>query len=124
MRVDDWLLDSHNAPGFLRWESKSHLETKAGQIHHTEHLHFRIPRRYALVNVHEKVVDSLKRSGIKDGFCFVSAMHITAGVYVNDAENGLLKDIAKWIRIWRRLEKTITIIKQAKTMGTRTSSPI
>ncbi|MGZ3707697.1 MAG: secondary thiamine-phosphate synthase enzyme YjbQ, partial [Bdellovibrionota bacterium] len=33
----------------------------------------------------------------QDGLCFVSAMHITAGVYVNDAESGLLGDIAEWI---------------------------
>jgi secondary thiamine-phosphate synthase enzyme len=45
----------------------------------------------------EVVAHPLGRSGVADGLCFVSAMHITAGVYVNDAEPGLLRDIAGWI---------------------------
>lgn len=66
-------------------------------VHHTEYLHVNIPKRYALVNITEHVEQCLERSGIIDGFCFVSAMHITAGVYINDAESGLLSDISKWI---------------------------
>ena len=38
----------------------------------------------------------MKRSGIADGFALVSAMHITAGVYVNDAEEGIIRDIEEW----------------------------
>jgi len=37
------------------------------------------------------------RSGIKGGFTLVSTMHITAGVYVNDAESGLIADIKDWL---------------------------
>ncbi|NDC24918.1 MAG: YjbQ family protein, partial [Proteobacteria bacterium] len=48
-------------------------------------------RYLALVNITERITECLNRSGVADGFCFVSAMHITAGVYVNDAEGGLLK---------------------------------
>jgi len=36
-------------------------------------------------------------SGIKEGFVLVSAMHITAGVYINDWESGLLSDIDEWV---------------------------
>jgi secondary thiamine-phosphate synthase enzyme len=43
------------------------------------------------------VEEVIKRSQVQDGLCFVSAMHITAGVYINDAESGLLKDISKWL---------------------------
>lgn len=92
----DWLLNPHNCPGFLRSEVTSHLE-KSGTIHHTEYLYVKIPKRYALVNVTEHIEECLQRSKVVDGFCFVSAMHITAGVYVNDAESGLLHDISKWI---------------------------
>ncbi|MGZ3769018.1 MAG: secondary thiamine-phosphate synthase enzyme YjbQ [Bdellovibrio sp.] len=92
----DWLLSPHSCPGFLRNEIKSHIQ-RGSQIHHTEHLYVKIPQRYGLVNVTELVEACLNRSNVIDGLCFVSAMHITAGVYVNDAESGLLQDISKWI---------------------------
>jgi secondary thiamine-phosphate synthase enzyme len=98
LKTSDWLLDPRGAPGFKKNELIDHVKVKAGnQIHHTEHLYFRIPKRYALVNITDQVEEVLARSGIKDGICFVSAMHITAGVYINDAESGLLHDIARWI---------------------------
>jgi secondary thiamine-phosphate synthase enzyme len=96
LKVSDWLLEPHSCPGFRRHEVVSRVE-KPPLIHHTEHLHLEIPSRYALVNIQDHVEEALERSGVKDGFCFVSAMHITAGVYVNDAESGLLHDIARWI---------------------------
>ena len=96
LKAKDWLLDPHGAPGFQRHEIKDHCENPA-VIHHTEYLHFIIPSRYALVNVTSFVEEVVKRSGVRDGFCFVSTMHITAGVYINDAESGLLNDIAAWI---------------------------
>jgi secondary thiamine-phosphate synthase enzyme len=43
------------------------------------------------------VENILAKSGIKDGMILVSAMHITAGVYVNDAESGLIQDIDDWL---------------------------
>lgn len=92
----DWLLSPHDCPGFLRSEAIDRVE-KGAVIHHTEHIQVRIPRRYALVNIQAQVEDVIGRSGVSDGLCFVSAMHITSGVYVNDAEAGLLHDIADWI---------------------------
>jgi secondary thiamine-phosphate synthase enzyme len=96
MQKHDWLLDTHSCPGFIRSDLIDRVE-KSPVIHHTEHIHVKIPRRYALVNITELAADCLKRSKVKDGLCFVSAMHITAGVYINDAESGLLKDISEWI---------------------------
>lgn len=96
LKPSDWLLNPHSCPGLLRNEITSHVETH-GNIHHTEQLHVKIPQRYALVNITSKIEEVLKRSKIQDGFCFVSTMHITAGIYINDAEGGLLYDIAKWI---------------------------
>lgn len=89
-------MEPHRCPGFIRSEVTSHLESQ-GQIHHTEYIYLKIPKRYALVNVTELVEEALANSGVQDGFCFISAMHITAGVYINDAESGLLEDISKWI---------------------------
>lgn len=92
----DWLLDPGKCPGFRRHEVRAH-ETRGTLVHHTEYLFVEIPKRYALVNITDHVEQALERAGVLDGFCFVSAMHITAGIYVNDAESGLLHDIASWI---------------------------
>src|SRR4051812_15373965 len=96
LKNSDWLLDPGKAPGFKKHEAVNHREA-GGQVHHTEYLHFVIPKRYALVNITDYVEQVLERSDVQDGLCFVSAMHITAGVYINDAESGLLNDIARWI---------------------------
>lgn len=96
LKASDWLLDPHSCPGFKRHELKSRVE-RPPLVHHTEYLHVELPKRYGLVNITSLVEDALERSGVIDGTCLVSAMHITAGVYINDAESGLLNDIAKWI---------------------------
>src|SRR5690606_19957139 len=83
-------------PGYEGHRVVDHIETPP-YIHHTEHLNVSLPKRYGLVNLTPHIEAALSRSTVYDGFCFVSAMHITAGVYVNDAESGLLHDIAKWI---------------------------
>ena len=96
LKTSDWLLDPHHCPGFKRHEVIAHLE-RPPYAHHTEHLSIELPKRYGLVNITDLVEAALGRSGIVDGLCFVSAMHITAGIYINDAETGLLNDIARWL---------------------------
>ncbi|MEK6706364.1 MAG: YjbQ family protein [Bdellovibrionota bacterium] len=96
LKSSDWLLDPHGCPGFKKYEINSHVE-KPPYIHHTEYCYVQIPKRYALVNITSIVEEALKRSNVADGLCFICAMHITAGIYINDAESGLLNDIAKWI---------------------------
>ncbi len=93
---DDWLLDPHGCPGFRGAKVSTHVE-RGPYVHHTEILHVEIPKRYALVNLTESIEAVVQRSQVVDGFCFVSAMHITAGIYINDAETGLLRDISAWI---------------------------
>ncbi|HUT35435.1 MAG TPA: secondary thiamine-phosphate synthase enzyme YjbQ [Planctomycetota bacterium] len=63
----------------------------------TEYLWFttRKPREY--INITDKVEAVVRTSGIQEGMVLVSAMHITAGVYVNDAESGLIQDIDDWL---------------------------
>lgn len=63
----------------------------------TEYLWFNTPHHRDYVNVTEQVEAIVRRSGITEGMVLVSAMHITAGVYVNDAEDGLIKDIDEWL---------------------------
>ncbi len=64
---------------------------------HTEYLTFRTKRQREYVNITREVETALHKSGIRDGMVLVSAMHITAGVYVNDAEDGLIQDIDEWL---------------------------
>lgn len=57
-----------------------------------EYLWFNTSSRREYINITREVDDVLKKSGIKEGLCLVNAMHITASVYINDAEQGLIKD--------------------------------
>ena len=63
----------------------------------TEYLWFNTERQRDYINITDEVQDIVTQSGIKEGMVLVSAMHITAGVYVNDAESGLIKDIDSWL---------------------------
>jgi len=64
---------------------------------HTEYLHFHTKQHREYVHITPQVEEILKRSGIKEGMILVSAMHITAGIYVNDNEDGLIQDIDAWL---------------------------
>mgnify|MGYP000896176974 FL=1 len=63
----------------------------------TDYLYFTTSKRREYINITGEVESILHRSGIKEGMILVSAMHITAGVYVNDAESGLIQDIDEWL---------------------------
>jgi secondary thiamine-phosphate synthase enzyme len=58
----------------------------------TEYLTFTTRARREYINITDKIEQVLKKSGIKEGLCLVNAMHITASVYINDAEGGLIAD--------------------------------
>ena len=60
---------------------------------HTEYLWFNTKTRREYINITPDVTNALNKSGIQEGMALISAMHITAGIYVNDAESGIIKDI-------------------------------
>jgi secondary thiamine-phosphate synthase enzyme len=64
---------------------------------HTDYLWFTTPRRYDIVNITDRVAAIVEASGVRDGFCLVSAMHITAAIWVNDEESGLKQDVMEWL---------------------------
>jgi len=64
---------------------------------HTEYLVFNTKKHREYVHITPQVEAAVKKSGVKEGLAFVSAMHITAGVYVNDHESGLIEDIDEWL---------------------------
>ncbi len=63
----------------------------------TEYLHFTTRKHREYINITGQVEEVVRKSGIQEGMALVSAMHITAGVYVNDAEDGLIQDIDAWL---------------------------
>jgi secondary thiamine-phosphate synthase enzyme len=64
---------------------------------YTEYLTFKTAKHREYINMTPQVESALRKSGIQEGMILVSAMHITAGVYVNDAEDGLIADIDDWL---------------------------
>ena len=63
----------------------------------TEYLSFHTETHRAYVHITPQVKEILRKSGVKEGMVLVSAMHITARVYVNDNERGLIEDIDQWL---------------------------
>ncbi len=63
----------------------------------TEYLWFHTDTRRDYINITNRVEDLVKKSGVQEGLCLVNAMHITASVFINDAESGLLKDYDDWL---------------------------
>ncbi|GAB4110838.1 MAG: secondary thiamine-phosphate synthase enzyme YjbQ [Acidobacteriota bacterium] len=63
----------------------------------TEYLTFNVPARRQYLNITPQVEEVVRRSGIREGLCLVNAMHITASVYINDDEPGLLDDYDDWL---------------------------
>jgi secondary thiamine-phosphate synthase enzyme len=63
----------------------------------TDYLWFNTRQKREFINITGQVKEIVERSGVKEGLVLVSAMHITAAVYVNDAEDGLIGDIQEWV---------------------------
>ncbi len=64
---------------------------------YTEYLWFNTGARRHLANITSEVDAILHKSGVQEGFCLVSAMHITSGIWVNDHEEGLWQDFWEWL---------------------------
>lgn len=64
---------------------------------HTEYMTFNVRQHRSYVRITDEVRQAVKKAGISEGMVLVSAMHITAGVFVNDNEPGILQDIDSWL---------------------------
>jgi secondary thiamine-phosphate synthase enzyme len=64
---------------------------------HTDYLWFNTAKQQEFVRITEQVAEIVDKSGVQEGMALVSAMHITAAVYVNDWEEGLLADFQAWL---------------------------
>ena len=65
--------------------------------HLREELWFNTPHRRDYVNITDQVEGLVRKSGVRNGLCLVNAMHITASVYINDNESGLIQDYDDWL---------------------------
>ena len=63
----------------------------------TDYLWFNTKTRQEFLRITDQIAAIVKQSGVQEGIVLVSAMHITAGVYVNDWEDGLIHDFQEWL---------------------------
>ena len=64
---------------------------------HTHYLWFETKKRQEIIDITEEVAGQVRASGVREGIAVVSAMHISASVFVNDHESGLWQDILAWL---------------------------
>jgi secondary thiamine-phosphate synthase enzyme len=76
---------------------QSHLFTKSSMHVFTDYLWFNTKKRQEFVRITDEVAGIVQKSGVREGMALVSAMHITAGVFVNDWESGLIHDFQVWL---------------------------
>lgn len=82
------------------WDDKATdvLGTRILRLKHLrEELWFDISRRRDYINITDQIEMLVRHSGVQNGLCLVNAMHITASVYINDAEQGLIQDYDQWL---------------------------
>ena len=65
--------------------------------HLRQELWFNTPHRRDYLNITDQVEELVQKSGVQNGLCLVNAMHITAAVYINDNESGLIQDYDDWL---------------------------
>jgi secondary thiamine-phosphate synthase enzyme len=102
--MGDYFIDSEGrsqayAVPFLRFRG-FHLQAEAlidSIMTFTDYLWFNTKKRQEFIRITDEVAAVVKKSGVKEGMALVSAMHITAGVYVNDWEDGLIEDFQVWL---------------------------
>jgi secondary thiamine-phosphate synthase enzyme len=64
---------------------------------HTHYLWFQTKRRQEILDITDQIAEQVTAAGVREGMVLVSAMHITASVFVNDRESGLWRDILEWL---------------------------
>lgn len=65
---------------------------------HTEYLWLNTKKHREIVYLTDKIEAIVKKSHIEEGFILISAMHITASIYINDNEDGLFQDMEEWLQ--------------------------
>ena len=82
---------------------------------HRECLTFNIPHRMGFVNITRQVEAAIEKSGVQEGLVLVNAMHITASVFINDDEAGLLEDYKRWLERLAPFDPSPQVYKHNRT---------
>jgi thiamine phosphate synthase YjbQ (UPF0047 family) len=77
---------------------------------HTEYLKFHTRAHREYIHITPQIEAIVKKSLVKEGMALVSAMHITAGIYVNDNESGLIEDVDQWLEHLAPFRKDYNVI--------------
>ena len=77
--------------------ASSRLEIGFSMPTHTHYLWFETKTRQEIIDITHQVAEQVRVSGVREGMVLVSAMHISASVFVNDHESGLWHDILQWL---------------------------
>ena len=88
----------------------------------TEYMKFHTKTHRAYIHITPQIEALVKKSGVQEGMVLVSAMHVTAGVYVNDDEPGLIEDIDQWLEKLAPFHPNYRHHQTARTTATPTSS--
>jgi len=75
----------------------SNTSRRSAMKTYRKELWFNVKTRRAYINITTQVEEALVESGVREGFCLVNAMHITASVFINDDEHGLHDDFERWL---------------------------
>jgi len=73
----------------------------------TKHIWFNTSERIQFIHLTDKVQDLVNESGVREGMVLVNAVHITASVYINDNESGLIEDYQKWLKKLAPTDKSL-----------------
>jgi secondary thiamine-phosphate synthase enzyme len=95
----EWLRNVHPLRSVEQMAGSGEMTTASasGWRTYTEYLEMHTRKRREMVHITEQVERVVHASKVQDGLCFVSPMHITAAIYVNDNESGLIEDINQWL---------------------------
>ena len=99
-KVEYSISELNNINTFIRFSLNHYIGTYGCDFdlkYLTEYLWFHTREGKNYSNIADKVEEIVRRSGIKEGLCLVNALHITASVFINDAEVGLIKDFNEWL---------------------------
>lgn len=83
---------------------------------HTSYILINTKKRKEIINITEKIIEVVRKSGIQEGPCLINSMHITSSVFINDEESGLKQDFLEWLEKTPQKIPLIGIIKHEKIM--------
>lgn len=96
--VAQWLLHSVAARIFVGSNPTPRLRLIVKMKVYTEYIKINTKKKIDFVNITQKVEEIVEKSNVSEGIVLINPMHITASVFINDNESGLLHDFEIWLK--------------------------